>query len=97
MTSNSSLGSFRSEEKSNYSTVHTKKMRIKNIVVNPIEFYQNKLLNRTVSTCNYDNSNFDNDISPIIMKLSKILDKIELKNTKFKYFRIWKKDEKQEI
>ena len=83
MTSKTSIGSIKSEGKSNNSSIQTKKMRIKNVVVNPSDYLANILINSSIH-----NNNIINTKS---FKLIKLIDKIECKNLRFKYFKLWKK------
>ena len=89
MTSKTSIGSIKSEGKSNNSLLQTKKMRIKNVVVNPSDYIANILMNNNSSL--YSNNNTNNNINANTIKLIKLIDKIESKNLRFKYFKYWKK------
>ena len=94
LTSKTSLSSKKSEEKSNMSGVHVKKMKIKNIVVNPSEYFRNKSSIIKDNFCfNNLNSN-DLDFNPNVIKLLKLINKIEMKNLQYKYFIFWKKGKK---
>jgi hypothetical protein len=94
MTSHT-LSSKKSEEKSNSSSVNTKKMRIKNVVVNPYVYYKSNSNHKFDSILFNTNNNITNlDSNPNILKFFKLIDKIENKNIKFKYFIFWKKGKK---
>ena len=95
MTSKTSISSKKSEEKSNNSTIHTKKMKIRNIVVNPSEYFRNKSIdiNRTISLNNINN-NHDIDFNTNTLKFIKLIAKLEIKNIMFRYFILWKKGKK---
>ena len=88
MTSKTSLGSIKSEEKSNNSLIQTKKMRIKNVVVNPSDYIANILIKNNSSL---NNSIHNNIINTNSIKLINLIDKIESKSLKFKCFKSWKK------
>ena len=49
LTSKTSIGSAKSEEKLNNSSFHTKKMRIKNITINPVEYFKKNPINKSLS------------------------------------------------
>ena len=85
ITSKTSLGSIKSEDKSNSSIIHTKKMRIKNIVVNQTEYLTTTLLNNSQIYQNSINKNKK------IIKLLYLIDKIDNKNSMYKVFKYWKK------
>ena len=89
MTSKTSIGSIKSEGKSNSSSIQTKKMRIKNIVVNPTEYITTTLFNNS----QIYNNNISNK-NKIFIKLFSLLDKIDNKNMIFKCFKYWKKNQK---
>ena len=88
MTSKTSLGSIKSEGKSNNSLIQTKKMRIKNVVVNPSDYIANILIKNNSSL---NNSIHNNIINTNSIKLINLIDKIESKSLKFKCFKSWKK------
>ena len=94
MTSKTSISSKKSEEKSNTSAIHTKKMKIRNIVVNPSEYFRTKSIdiNRSISLNNINSH--DIDFNPNTLKLIKLIGKLEFKNIMFKYFILWKKSKK---
>ena len=96
MTSKTSLGSIKSEGKSNNSLIQTKKMRIKNVVVNPSDYIANILIKNNSSL---NNSIHNNIINTNSIKLINLIDKIESKSLKFKCFKSWKKakNESQKI
>ena len=83
ITSKTSIGSIKSEGKSNSSSIQTKKMRIKNIVVNPHEYLATTLLNNQV----YNNTNIK---YKRYLKILLIMDKIDNKSMKYKCFKYWK-------
>ena len=85
ITSKTSIGSIKSEGKSN-SSIQTKKMRIKNVVVNPKEYITTTLLNNNPLY----NSNAIKTNKKYI-KLLYIMDKIDDKTMKYKCFKFWKK------
>ena len=89
LTSKTSIGSIKSEGKSNSSSIQTKKMRIKNIVVNPTEYITTTLFNNS----QIYNNNISNK-NKIFIKLFSLLDKIDNKNMIFKCFKYWKKNQK---
>ena len=89
LTSKTSIGSIKSEGKSNSSSIQTKKMRIKNIVVNPTEYITTTLFNNS----QIYNNNISNK-NKIFIKLFCLLDKIDNKNMIFKCFKYWKKNQK---
>ena len=86
ITSKTSIGSIKSEGKSNSSTIHTKKMRIKNVVVGQTEYLTTTLLNNSQMNMNNINKNKK------IIKLLFLIDKIDNKNLMYKCFKYWKKD-----
>ena len=86
MTSKTSIGSIKSEGKSNSSSIQTKKMRIKNVVVNPKEYITTTLLNNNPL---YNNN--ANKANKKFIKLLYIMDKIDNKTMKYKCFKFWKK------
>ena len=86
ITSKTSIGSIKSEAKSNSSNIQTKKMRIKNIVVNPEEYIATTLLNNNPL---YNSS--VNKTKKSYIKLLNIMDKIDNKSMKYKCFKYWKK------
>ena len=86
MTSKTSIGSIKSEGKSNSSSIQTKKMRIKNVVVNPKEYITTTLLNNNLL---YNNN--ANKTNKKFIKLLYIMDKIDNKTMKYKCFKFWKK------
>ena len=95
MTSKTSIGSAKSEDKSHNSSFHTKKMRIKNISITPVEYYKKNPLNKSLSLSffKYNSNNMNktgNDLDSIILKVSNVVDKIQIKNIMYKYFKIWK-------
>ncbi len=94
ITSKTSLSSKKSEENANSSGVHTKKMRVKNIVVNPSVYFRNNSSNTKTHMLfkNFLSNNLD--YNPNILKLLNLINKIENKNIKFKYFIFWKKGKK---
>jgi hypothetical protein len=96
LTSKTSLSSKKSEDKSNTSAVHVKKMKIKNIVVNPSDYFRNKsgIISDNFLINNLNNNSNDLDYNPNIFKLLKLIDKIEKKNLQYKYFIFWKKGKK---
>ena len=85
ITSKTSIGSIKSEGKSN-SSIQTKKMRIKNVVVNPKEYITTTLLNNNPL---YNNN--ANKANKKFIKLLYIMDKIDNKTMKYKCFKFWKK------
>ena len=89
MTSKTSIGSIKSEGQSNNSLIQTKKMRIKNVVVNPSDYIANILINNNSPINNNIHNN--NIINTNTIKLINLIDKIESKNLKFKCFKSWKK------
>ena len=93
LTSKTIISSKKSEDQ-NISGVHTKKMKIKNIIVNPSEYFRNysMAIDRSIDL-NRINSN-DIDLNPNIFKLLKLIDKLETKNIMYKYFISWKKGKK---
>lgn len=95
MTSKTSIGSIKSEGKSNNSLIQTKKMRIKNVVVNPSDYIANILINNNSSLYSSINNNIDNNnnnnVKANSIKLINLIDKIDSKNLRFKYFKLWKK------
>ena len=88
MTSKTSIGSIKSEGQSNNSLIQTKKMRIKNVVVNPSDYIANILIKNNSSL---NNSIHNNIINTNSIKLINLIDKIESKSLKFKCFKSWKK------
>ena len=92
MTSKTSIGSIKSEGKSNNSLIQTKKMRIKNVVVNPSDYFANILINNNSSLYSNRNNNIhnNNNINTNSIKLINLIDKVESKNLKFKCFKSWK-------
>ena len=95
LTSKTSISSKKSEDpNTSTSGAHVKKMKIKNIVVNPAEFFRNYSVNidRTIdfNKVNYN----DLDTNTNIFKLLKLIDKLETKTIMFKYFMSWKKGKK---
>ena len=82
MTSKTSIGSIKSEGKSNNSSIQTKKMRIKNVEVNPSDYLANFLINNNIHNKN---------VNPNSIKLIKLIDKVESKTLVYKYFKSWKK------
>ena len=91
MTSKTSIGSIKSEGKSNNSLIQTKKMRIKNVVVNPSDYLANILINNNSSLYSNRNNNIhNNNINTNSIKLINLIDKVESKNLKFKCFKSWK-------
>ena len=86
ITSKTSIESIKSEGKSNSSSIQTKKMRIKNIVVNPKEYITTTFLNN-ISLYN----NNTNKANKKYIKLLYIMDKIDNKTMKYKCFKFWKK------
>ena len=86
ITSKTSIGSIKSEGKSNSSTIHTKKMRIKNVVVGQTEYLTTTLLNNSQMNMNNINKNKKT------IKLLFLIDKIDNKNLMYKCFKYWKKD-----
>ena len=92
LTSKTSVGSIKSEGKSNSSSIQTKKMRIKNIIVDPTEYIATTLFNNShIYKNNISNQN------KIFIKLFCLLDKIDNKNMIFKCFKYWKKKKKKII
>ena len=85
ITSKTSIGSIKSEGKSN-SSIQTKKMRIKNVVVNPKEYITTTLLNNNPL---YNSKAIKTNKKYI--KLLYIMDKIDDKTMKYKCFKFWKK------
>ena len=94
MTSKTSISSKKSEDKSNISDIPLKKMKIKNIVVNPTEYYRYNTIeiNKSISLNNINIH--DIDYNPNALKLIKLIVKIENKNIIFRYFNSWKKNKK---
>ena len=88
ITSKTSIGSIKSEGKSNSSSIQTKKMRIKNVVINPTEYLATTLLN------NKKYSNSANIKNTKFLKLLTLMDKLDNKNLIFKCFKYWKKIKK---
>ena len=66
-------------------------MRIKNVVVNPSDYIANILINNNSSLYSNSNTQRNNNINANTIKLIKLIDKIESKNLRFKYFKYWKK------
>ena len=73
-------------------------MKVKNIVVDPSQFFVNKQLNRSYSISFYNYNNIINkygiDLGQRTMKLSNVINKTHNKKVKNKYFKFWKKGEK---
>ena len=89
ITSKTSIGSFKSEGKSNSSSIHVKKMRIKNVIVNPSDYLTTTLINNDSNSQKFINKN-----KKIIIKLLCLLDKIDNINMIFKCFKYWKNNKK---
>jgi len=89
ITSKTSIGSIKSDAKSNSSSIHTKKMRIRNIVVNPSEYLTTTLINNNPIY----NKNI-NKKNKRIIKLLLLIDKIDNNNMIFKCFKHWKNKKK---
>ena len=86
ITSKASLGSMKSEGKVNTSSIlPSKKMRIKNVVIDPS-------VHLTTSLLFDSNLNYDIDIyKQKAINLSRLLDKIDNKNLIYRFFKYWKK------
>ena len=88
LTSKTSIGSIKSEGKSNSSSIQTKKMRIKSVIVNPTEYITTTLINNNQISNNISNKN------KIFIKIFCLLNKIDNKIMVFKCFKYWKKNKK---
>ncbi len=87
ITSKTSIGSLKSEGKSNNSSIiHSKKMRIKNIVVNSSAYLTTSLLSD--NNANYNNMNPNKQKA---INLLCLLDRIDNKHSMYRYFKYWKK------
>ena len=94
LTSKSSISSKKSEEISNSSAIHTKKMKIRNIVVNPSEYFRNNPIDINGSISLNNINNYDIYFNPNTLKFIKLIAKLEIKNIMFRYFILWKKGKK---
>ena len=79
--SKASLGSLKSDNKSNSSLQLTKKMRIKNGVINPADYYATFLKNKNIKNISlYNKNNIDDNSCLInIIKLLNLINSIEKK------------------
>ena len=86
----------KNEEKSNISAmgVSTKKMRIKKNIVDPLEYFRSGSLNFNKRKASNNFNDTYNDSNPNLMKLFYLVDKIEIKSIKYRYFKLWKKGKK---
>ena len=86
----------KNEEKSNISAmgVSTKKMRIKKNIVDPLEYFRSCSLNFNKRKASNNFNDTYNDSNPNLMKLFYLVDKIEIKSIKYRYFKLWKKGKK---
>ena len=86
----------KNEEKSNISAkgVSTKKMRIKKNIVDPLEYFRSCSINFNKRKASNNFNDTYNDSNPNLMKLFYLVDKIEIKSIKYRYFTLWKKGKK---
>ena len=89
ITSKTSIGSIKSEGKSNSSSIQTKKMRIKNVVVKPSIYLTTTLINNSL-----DSNIFKTNQNKKAFQLLCLLDKIDNKIIIYKSFTYWKKKKK---
>ena len=89
ITSKTSIGSIKSEGKSNSSSIQTKKMRIKNVVVKPSIYLTTTLINNSSDT-----NIFKTNQNKKALQLLCLLDKIDNKIIIYKSFTYWKKKKK---
>ena len=94
MTSKTSIGSIKSDGKSSSSLLPTKKMRIKNMIVNSRDYLTTSLININNNSIYNHITNSNNNIYKNVIKLLNLIDKMEGKKLLFKCFKNWKKNKK---